>query len=268
MPGLTMKGYDEPRLISFASNLALCGFKVHTPHLEGMANLDYRFKDIETLVEMATSLTKGNKPIGVIGFSVGGTYGLILAAQKKVREHIGFVLAAGAYYSLENLQEMVLSDPDSDVYSRLVLCRGARDCLDLTADDAVMLEGIMADYCKREDSFTFEEKKLIKRLAEQSTEGQVLDWWRGRYDELCKLDLSLSSYLPEIKSRVFLMHAAGDKLIPAEETLKIHKELIKSGMDVDLNLSTSKGHIAYIGTSPLGVLKIFYNIMLLREAGS
>ncbi|MDP7263941.1 MAG: alpha/beta hydrolase [Candidatus Thermoplasmatota archaeon] len=265
--GLSPKGYNDPRLVHFANNLAICGFEVHTPHLEGMTNLDFRFTDVETLVEMAESISK-HKNFGVIGFSAGATYGLILAAQEKVREKIGFVLAAGAYYSLENLLERVLSDPDSDIYARLILSWGARECLDLSGNDANMLEGILGDYCKKEDNFTFEEKSLIERIAKLSAEGLVLDWWWARADQLCKLDLSLSSYLSHIKARVFLMHAAGDQLISAEETLKIHEELTKSGRQVDMNLSTSKGHIAYIGTSPLGVLKIFYNIMLMRDGGS
>ena len=262
--GLSPKGYNDPRLVHFAHNLALCGFEVYTPHLEGMTNLDFRFKDIETLVEMAESISKNHKFFGIIGFSAGATYGLILSAMEKVRENVGFVLAAGAYYSLENLMKRVLTDPDSDIYARLVLSLGARECLELSQNDTNLLQGILADYCKREDNFTLEEKRLIKRLGKQSTEGPVFDWWMSRADQLCKLDLSLNSYLSDIKARVFLMHAAGDKLISAEETLNIRKELSNSGKDVDVNLSTSKGHIAYVGSSPLGVLKIFYNIMLMR----
>lgn len=261
--GLSPKGYNDPRLMLFASNLALCGFKVYTPHLKGLTNLDFSFQDVETLVELADSIIEKNK-IGTIGFSAGASYGLILAAQDKVREHVEFVLAAGAYYSLKNLLDRVLSDPDSDIYARLVLSWGARECLELSEDDSNLLEGILGDYCKKEDKFTFDEKKLIKRLGKQSTEGQVHDWWMGRSDQIRKLDLSLNSYLSNIKARVFLMHAAGDKLISAEETSNIKKELIKGGKNVDMNLSTSNGHIAYVGASPLGVLKIFYNIMLMR----
>jgi esterase/lipase len=261
--GLTVNGYNDDRLTGFASHLALCGFQAYTPHIEGMAELDLRYDDVERLVDDVKAAGRSHPKVGIIGFSVGGTYGLITAAQKKVRDRIGFVLAAGAYYSIENLIENVLTDPDSDIYSRLAIAYDARECLDLSKKELREFEEIMKAYCHMKDSFTKEEMALQEKIGKKATKGYVLDWWKSKSDKYGKLDLSLNPYLRNIDAPVFLMHAAEDKMVPVEETLKIQKELKKRGKEVGVLLTETTGHTSYVGTSPLGVLKIFHRIMQL-----
>ena len=259
--GLTANGYRYPKLVRFASNLALCGFKVYTPNLEGMSNLDLRFEDIEKLVEITTSMGKSKLPIGIIGFSTGGSYALILAAHKKVRKRVGFVLAGGAYYSLEDLFDYILSDRNLNTYSRLIVSWGARENLDLSEKDEQMFEDIMMKYTEKWGDFTLKEKELIKRIEKRSTERKVAKWLKKRSAQYYKLDLSQSPYLSSICAPVFLMHAAGDRLIPVEETQKIQKELLTREHYVGISIRDTIRHTSFVGTSPMGALKILYNIM-------
>jgi len=226
-----------------------------------MSNLDLRFEDIEKLVEITTSMGKSKLPIGIIGFSTGGSYALILAAHKKVRKRVGFVLAGGAYYSLEDLFDYILSHRNLNTYSRLIVSWGARENLDLSEKDGQMFEDIMMKYTEKWGDFTLKEKELIKRIEKRSTERKVAKWLKKRSAQYYKLDLSQNPYLSSICAPVFLMHAAGDRLIPVEETQKIQKELLTREHYVGISIRDTIRHTSFVGTSPMGALKILYNIM-------
>lgn len=265
--GLSARGYNDDRLVAFAQDLALCGFRVYTPNMIGLCSLDFQFSDIETLVADITSAGKRGAQVGIIGFSVGATYGLIAAAQERIREKIGFVLAAGGYYSFDDLLDNALKDPDSDIYARLVLAYGARDVLNIPKKQRRMFECIMMEYCLREDSFTEAEKKIIKKVGKMSTSGEVRSWWKERREQYRKLDLSGNPYLSNVKAPVFLMHATGDKLLPSEGTMKIHKELMKRGKVAGMNLNESDEHLSYVGANFIGLYKILYSIMRIQGGG-
>jgi len=83
--GLTHNGFDDGRLTPFCRDLAATGFITCSPDLEGLRELDLDETDIERIVRtVAIAHERHGRKVGIIGFSVGGTYGLIAAAELSV----------------------------------------------------------------------------------------------------------------------------------------------------------------------------------------
>ena len=80
--GLTRQGFDDHRLTNFCNGLAASGFIAYTPDLEGLRGLDLDESDIDRISRTIRIVTERHEQSpGLIGFSVGATYGLIAASR-------------------------------------------------------------------------------------------------------------------------------------------------------------------------------------------
>lgn len=98
--GGTPLGLRDPRVIRLARALALAGRTVYVPELE----IRHRLLDpvdVQRIVDAVTALPRQpgvRGRVGLFGFSVGGSYALVAAADPTIARKIAFVATFGAFY--------------------------------------------------------------------------------------------------------------------------------------------------------------------------
>lgn len=102
LPGATTAGRDDRRAVAVARAIARSGRTVFVPEL-----VLYRRRidasDLDRIVEAAAALADhplGRGPVSVVGFSYGGSYGLVAAADPRLRGQVAQVATFGAYWDL------------------------------------------------------------------------------------------------------------------------------------------------------------------------
>lgn len=263
--GLTRRGYDDHRLTSFCTILAKLGFTAYTPNLPRLQNLDYAFSDIDKICEVVVrAVDQSNVLPGIIGFSFGGTYGLIAAAMPQIRNSLRYVLAADAYFSLNDTFTRAFSEGDTDPYARLALDWPFMDELGLAPDELHIYREIMDNYCLKENHFTIQELTIINKVLEKNRQERIKARWLENTQQFNKLSLEGTTYLQDLTAEVLLIHNQSDTLIPSQETLSIYHRLKETGKRVRCCVGDAPRHVDYIKGDLAGPFAIFYRLMCLR----
>ncbi|MDQ3915110.1 MAG: alpha/beta hydrolase [Actinomycetota bacterium] len=101
VPGATRRGRDDARVIDAATALAEAGRRVFVPELSLYERV-FRRADVERLVAAIRALARDG-PIGIVGFSYGGSFALIAASDAAVAGEVAYVATFGAYYDLTHV---------------------------------------------------------------------------------------------------------------------------------------------------------------------
>lgn len=102
LPGATPAGRDDHRVVATAEAIARAGRSVFVPQLSLYdSRIDAR--DLDRIVEVALTLPAhrlGAGPSTIVGFSYGGSYALLAAADPRLKGRLGQVATFGAYFDL------------------------------------------------------------------------------------------------------------------------------------------------------------------------
>jgi dienelactone hydrolase len=243
--GVHRLGIEEPRMVRFARAVAATGVVVLTPEVQEIA--DYRVdpRSIDTIGAAAVELDRRTRGrAGVMGMSFAGGLSLLAAADPRFAGSIGFVVAIGAHDDLARVSRFFATNcverPDGTVthlqahgYGTLVLVYGrvdrffppedvevARDVLrlwlwddraaaiaraeDLGPESWAKMDGILHDPV---DRIAPEVLAVVER------------------DGAAMATVSPHRRLGGLEAPVFLLHGAGDTVIPAAETEWIASEV-------------------------------------------
>ncbi|MFN2526620.1 MAG: hypothetical protein ABR505_10250 [Actinomycetota bacterium] len=102
LPGAAPRGKEDPRVIRVATALARSDRTVFVPVLE-LAEKRFVEEDIDRIVRATEALVAHPSSTGgavVLGFSYGGSYALIAAADPRLKDTLESVAVFGAYYDL------------------------------------------------------------------------------------------------------------------------------------------------------------------------
>lgn len=263
--GLTRQGFDDHRLSRFCRSLAATGFVVYTPDLSGLRGLDLDESDIERIVRtIRTAHERHGRKVGVMGFSVGATYGLIASAQPGAGQLVKYVLSAGAYYALDVIVANVFATRTREWYPVLAMDWMFLDRLGLTPAEEAMYRDIMDHYCLREGRFAEAEKRLIVDIVGRDAQAEVRRCWESLLPARSALQLHGNPYLRDIEAEVLLLCSRDDPLIPSSETARIHEAL----QDSNMWIHESAGHLDYQRGTGLGLYRLFSRVMTLRREAS
>ena len=102
VPGAAPRGKDDPRAVRLAGALARAGRAVFVPDLE-LSQRRFVTEDMDRIARAVVALdahpvTEG--PVQLVGISYGGSFGLVAAADPRVRGHLVQVAVFGAYWDL------------------------------------------------------------------------------------------------------------------------------------------------------------------------
>lgn len=182
--GVTPDGPADPRVRRLADALARAGRTVFVPEL-ALADRELTEVDVDRLVAAFRALDAGQGVVAV-GFSFGGSYSLIAAADPRAGPHVRAVASFGAYAELLGyLSAMRSRLHDADAVADLA--------------DGLGLQGAERD-------------RVIAVLDGRAEVDELPD----RLKDLAER-LSPVSYAGGIDAPVVLLHASGDETVPDHE---------------------------------------------------
>jgi dienelactone hydrolase len=236
--GIHDLGIEEPRLTSFARALSGAGVEIMTPELRDLADYRVTPHTVDAIGISAVILSTQLKvqKVGVTGLSFAGGLSLLAASKPEYAQRISFVVAIGAHDDLTRVSRFFATDtvekPDGTTapfaaheYGVLVLAFAHLDHFFSTEDEPVAREALRL--------WLHEKPAPSLNTAKQLTPaGQVMfelilhhhDVLRPRLIEEIDAhrdEMASSSphgHIGNLTVPVFLLHGAGDNVIPPTES--------------------------------------------------
>lgn len=244
-PGLVLAhgvhhlGIDEPRLERFARAIASAGVVVYTPEISELA--DYRVDAGSTVTigraaqTLAARLHRSS--VGVMGLSFAGGLSMLTASDARYASAISFVVSVGGHDDLARVSRFFATDeiPEQDGtelkmhahdYGALVLVYSEPDQMFSAADVPVAKEAIKLWLWEDQDGA----RKAAMKLSPDGK--KTMDLLFDHREDVVRPDLlrlvdhtepemkrvSPHGQLAGLRANVYLLHGAGDSVIPPSET--------------------------------------------------
>ncbi len=268
--GVHHLGIDEPRLENFATSMAACGMQVLTPELPDIKDYQVGANSIATIGESAEWLTRldGGRPVGVLGLSFSGGLSLLAAAEPKYQQDIRFVLAVGSQDEMSRVAAYYRTGEDMrpdgteealapHEYGPLVL-EYEHVGEFVPAQDVAPIRAVLRAHLYEDP--TAEHAALASLNVTQTAEAKALmdtslpatRTALEHADERHADDMAAVSphgRLATLKTPVYLLHGAGDNIIPSAETEWMASELPKRSLQAVL-ISPVLSHLDLDGAEP------------------
>jgi pimeloyl-ACP methyl ester carboxylesterase len=290
--GITVTGRHHPSLVRFARSMSAAGGIVLVPEIPSWRSLRIDLEAGRSTVAAAARQLELDPRVragglGVVGFSFGGTQGLVTCADPELRERISSVVSFGGYCDLERalvcmatgehewrgVQERLSPDP----YGRWIAAANylvgvpgmegmGRVAVGLhrmaveAGRTGAMAADPVYDPLNRDLRAELgpEEQEVWDVLAPLS--GRAPDdleaarriargLARAALDDQPALDPHRS--IPELRARVVLAHGQSDRLIPYTETLRL-SEALAGRVPVSTTITRLFAHSRGAALSPLG----------------
>lgn len=243
-------GITDPRQVAVAEALAYAGFRVFCPELSEIRNLQVRSQSIERFALILKRLLADAQlcPHGRFALfapSFSGAICLKVAADPVLAERITAIAAIGAFSRIERSLAHLMYDDTADPYARLVILANflprlkegkklgryylasAHDNWHETAAKNPVLAHFETtdDKAKEWRRLGSKERQLVKRIEHDKNFRVAL----GK-KLLTVMQDTLDAYnvaevAAAIKSPVFLLHGAGDDVIPPRESVELFPQL-------------------------------------------
>jgi pimeloyl-ACP methyl ester carboxylesterase len=238
---------------------------------------DYRIDpaSVETIARSARSLSTllggaSAAPVGVMGLSFAGGLALIAAANPETARDIAYVVSVGGHDDLARILRFFATDrietPDGTVkslpahdYGPVVLVYSHAE--DFFADSDLPVARDALRQWLHED---FDHARDTARALSPAGQAKIDLVFEHRVSELApellaEIDrlrpqlaaVSPSAVLDRVRVPVFLLHGAGDTVIPATETLWLARDLPADRLRASL-VSPAIEHVELHGTPTLG----------------
>jgi pimeloyl-ACP methyl ester carboxylesterase len=228
--GMSIAGENDRRLLKFARACANAGLKVIVPHLPGL--MEYRFarNDLLRLAEIVSMLVQDDhEKIGLIGFSTGGSYSLLLAARPALRDRIGPILLFSPIYEARDVADRLHAPPDpipqtpkawdQFYWTQYVIIYRNRKNLELSEEVQGALQILLTDW----EDYNLEVKRIF---YENHIAPHHLFERTDLFNEGVAFEqLSARGQLAGVKSPVFILHDAADRIVPPDHSRRMHAEL-------------------------------------------
>jgi pimeloyl-ACP methyl ester carboxylesterase len=229
--GITVHGGQEPRLVRFAHSLTRSGVTCVVPTLKGLASCRWEPGDIDALVDVIVTVsTSLQKPVGLIGFSYGGSYCLLAAVRKGVAPHVSRVISFGAYHNMKTLLEYYMKaeekEPrgrgewDERIYRRLVLLQGYGRNMSLPPEAQQEMKLLMLHYSS--DASLEEKKKFYHRYLQGLDMTEMI---KQISEPGILRELSPEGSLSGLSCPVTLIHQQDDPVVPSVHAERLYSEL-------------------------------------------
>lgn len=243
--GIHRAGIEEPRLVNFARNLAGAGIEVMTPELQDLADYRVTPRTVDVIGDAAVVLsrTMGLPKAGVVGLSFGGGLALLAASKPEYADSIGFVVAVGAHDDMNRVARFfavnIVEEPNGSSvafkaheYGVLVLAYShmedffspqdmpaARDALQKWLGeqpaDAMKAAQAMSPAGQQELDLILHHRDQLQPVLFQAIQRHS--------DEMQAV--SPRGQIGNLRTPVYLLHGAGDSVIPSSETLWLAKDV-------------------------------------------
>ncbi len=248
VPGVHHLGIDEPRLVRFARAIAASGVTVLTPEVREL--VDYRIEgaSADEIGEAAHALrAKMGAPVGVMGLSFAGGLALLAASDARFAPDVSFVVAVGAHDDLARVSRFFATDaitrPDGTTlhlaahpYGPLVLVYDRLVDFFPPDDRAAAGDALRLWLWEDRDAARAHAKSLSPASLAKVDALFADDLHAIAPELLAEIDAhpdamraaSPHGRLAGLRAPVFLLHGAGDTVIPSTETLWLAEDVPKA----------------------------------------
>ena len=238
--GVQYRGIEEPRLQRFAKSVVSAGLVVLTPQVDELADYQVSARSIETVGASIRALRvrSGHAKVGLMGTSFGGGVSLLTAADARFADEVAFVVAIGAHDDLGRVSRFFATDEIPEVtgglkkmhahgYGAMVLVYTHAEDFFPADDLATARESLRLWLWEKRDSARATATKLSPASKAKMDQFFDEDASTFRPALLAMIDrrtadmkgVSPHEHLAGLKAHVYLLHGAGDTVIPATETL-------------------------------------------------
>jgi len=271
--GVHHLGIDEPRLIAFASAMSSCGLRVLTPELPDIKDYHVGANSIATIGDSAKwmALRNNDKPVGVMGLSFSGGLALLAAADPQWHNAIQFVVAIGSQDEMARVatfyrtgeDPLPTGDPERLIpheYGALVLeYEHLEDFVPVDHPEAlapiraVLRAHLYEDWPGEKAALaalTPDQLALAHQLIDTTspiTRAQLAHAETLHIEDMA--GVSPHGHLKQLTTPVYLLHGAGDNIIPSAETEWMASELPAASLQAEL-ISPVLSHINLDGANP------------------
>jgi pimeloyl-ACP methyl ester carboxylesterase len=241
--GVHHLGIDDARMWNLARALAGAGVLVMTPELQDLADYRVTARTIDVIGDSAVALSnRMHHKVGVMGLSFAGGLALLAADRKEFGDSMGFVVAIGAHDDMSRVARFfaanIIATPDgretpfqAHEYGALVLAYSHLEDFFSSRDIPTAREALR--------QWLWEQPEAMKTAAALSPEGQreleLLLHHRDQLREALLKEITLHKeemeavsphgHMAQMHTPVFLLHGAGDTVIPSSETLWLAKDV-------------------------------------------
>jgi pimeloyl-ACP methyl ester carboxylesterase len=275
--------------VAFARALSSRGFLVITPELQDLADYRVTTGTITTIGQCARYVRQSmSKPAVIIGLSFAGGLALMAAARPEWRNDIGMVVAVGAYDSLQRVLEFFainqIETPSGKVFHLQAHEYGPLIAVydypqeffspgDIPAARTTLKYLLWEQVDKAKagaERLSPQGRRLMDLLFAHRMDvlaPEILRGIRKYQDEFAAV--SPSGHLSGLRAPVYLLHGAGDNIIPWTESEWLQRDL-PAGCLRQILISPVLSHLD-ISSSPSlwDELKLVHFISeLLRDAAS
>lgn len=243
--GIHRAGIEEPRLVNFARTMAGAGIEIMTPELQDLADYRVTPRTVDVIGDAAVVLShKMELPqVGVVGLSFAGGLALLAASRPEYADSIGFVVAVGAHDDMNRVarffaDNMVEEPNGSSVafkaheYGVLVLAYSHLEDFFSPQDTPAAREALQkwlweqpAEAMKAAQAMSpagQQQMDLILRHRDQ-IQPALSQAIQRHSDEMQAV--SPHGQISSLRPPVYLLHGAGDSVIPSSETLWLAKDV-------------------------------------------
>jgi pimeloyl-ACP methyl ester carboxylesterase len=241
--GVHHLGIEDPRMWALARALAGAGVLVMTPELQDLADYRVSARTIDVIGDSAVVLsTRTQRKVGLLGLSFAGGLSLLAANRNEFRDSVGFVVAIGSHDDMGRVARFfaanVISKPDgvetpfqAHEYGALVLAYSHLEDFFSPADVPIARESLrqwlweQPDAMKTATALSVTGKKEMDLLLHHRDQlrGPLLAEITLHKDEMAAV--SPHGHLAQLHTTVFLLHGAGDRIIPSSETLWLAQDV-------------------------------------------
>lgn len=276
--GVHQLGIEEPRLVRFSRALAAAGVAVLTPELRPLTEYRIAPEAVAVIGEAARALALETRipRVAVMGMSFGGGLALMAASEGPSSAAIGMVVAIGAHDDLARVSRFFATD-DAEEWDGSRFRIKAHDygtLILIYQDVSAFFDEPDVDVARSAlRAWLAEDRDRARALAAgASPEGKrklellFADQSAALRDELLRdIDaraeamstVSPHGKLASVSVPVFLLHGAGDRVVPASETRWLAHEIGSDWLEGVL-VSPALVHVELKEPSMLDELRIVH----------
>jgi dienelactone hydrolase len=244
--GVQHEGIDEPRFQRFARALVRAGVAVLTPEVDELADYHVAPASIDTVGAAVEALRarSGHARVGLVGVSFGGGVSLLAAADPRFASHVSFVVSIGAHDDLARVSRFFATSEIPSVtgattklhaheYGGVILVYTHADAFFPAEDVPAAREALRRWIWEEREAARAAEEPLSppsKAKVEALFAADIASVRTELLAQIARLEpemalVSPHGHLAGMKADVYVLHGAGDTVIPATEAAWIAHDL-------------------------------------------
>jgi pimeloyl-ACP methyl ester carboxylesterase len=258
--GVHHLGMQDPRMVNLARAMASAGFVVATPELHDLTEYHVTPQTVDTIGQSAIWFQQQtHHAVGIVALSFAGGLALMAAARPEYADKMGYVLAVGAHDDMARVARFfatnLMEEPDgtrvpfqAHEYGVLILAYSHLEDFFTSEDVPVARQSLRQRLWETPDPMNTAaslspagagQMKLLVYHREQLEKAFLAVIERHRAEMSA---VSPAGRLKSLTMPVYLLHGAGDNIIPPAESRWLAREVPPSELR-GLLISRALSHV-------------------------